>query len=220
MLELKDNTLQRILPSSISGDATVKDIVQAISGRLAQLGEQAELVLILPRLKKLPEEIVDELAWQYHVDFYDVAANITKKRELVRKAIARHRYKGTPAAVEEVCSAAFDSAEVLEWYDYGGEPYHFRVRMVQESIPDEAVMAEMVKAVNSAKNVRSWLDGLTFYYQPKGTVYVAGAVCQHKKYFSRYKEVSGYVVHRLRRAAQKQDNADAWRQRHPEAQAV
>lgn len=79
MLELKDNALQRILPSSISGDATVKDIVQAISGRLAQLGEQAELVLILPRLKKLPEEIVDELAWQYHVDFYDVAANITKK---------------------------------------------------------------------------------------------------------------------------------------------
>lgn len=185
MLELKDNAMQRILPSSISGDATVKEIVQAISGRLAQLGEQAELVLILPRLKKLPEEIVDELAWQYHVDFYDVAANITKKRELVRKAIARHRYKGTPAAVEEVCSAAFDTAEVVEWYEYGGEPYHFRVRMVQESIPDETAMAEMVKAVNSAKNTRSWLDSLVFCYRPKGTVCVAGAVCQHKKIFFR-----------------------------------
>ena len=66
--------------------------MQAISSRLAQLGEQAELVLILPRLKKLPEEIVDELAWQYHVDFYDVAADIAMKQELVRKAIARHRY--------------------------------------------------------------------------------------------------------------------------------
>jgi len=185
MLELKDNALQRILPSSISGDATVKDIVQAISGRLAQLGEQAELVLILPRLKKLPEEIVDELAWQYHVDFYDVAADITKKRELVRKAIAHHRYNGTPAAVEEVCSAAFDTAEVVEWYEYGGEPYHFRVRMVQESIPDETAMAEMVKAVNSAKNTRSWLDRLVFCYRPKGTVCVAGAVCQHKKIFFR-----------------------------------
>ena len=185
MLELKDNALQRILPSSISGDATVKEIVQAISGRLAQLGEQAELVLILPRIKKLPEEIVDELAWQYHVDFYDVAADITKKRELVRKAIARHRYKGTPAAVEEVCSAAFDTAEVVEWYEYGGEPYHFRVRMMQESIPDETAMAEMVKAVNSAKNTRSWLDSLVFCYRPKGTVCVAGAVCQHKKIFFR-----------------------------------
>lgn len=79
MLELKDNALQRILPSSISSDATVKDIAQAISGRLVQLGSKAELVLLLPRLKKLPEEIVDELAWQYHVDFYDVAADITKK---------------------------------------------------------------------------------------------------------------------------------------------
>ena len=185
MLELKDNALQRILPSSISGDATVKEIVQAISGRLAQLGEQAALVLILPRLKKLPEEIVDELAWQYHVDFYDVAADIAKKQELVRKAIASHRYKGTPAAVEEVCSAAFDTAEVLEWYEYGGKPYHFKVRMVQESIPDEAAMAEMVKAINSAKNIRSWLDSLVFCYRPKGTVCVAGAVCQHKKIFFR-----------------------------------
>lgn len=185
MLELKDNALQRILPSSISGDATVKDIVQAISGRLAQLGEQAELVLILPRLKKLSEEIVDELAWQYHVDFYDVSADITKKRELVRKAIARHRYKGTPAAVEEVCSAAFDTAEVLEWYEYGGKPYHFKVRMVQESIPDEAVMAEMVKAINSAKNIRSWLDSMTFYYRPEGKIYTAGVLCQHKKLFFR-----------------------------------
>ena len=167
MLELKDNALQRILPSSISGDATVKDIVQAISSRLAQLGEQAELVLILPRLKKLPEEIVDELAWQYHVDFYDVAADIAKKQELVRKAIARHRYKGTPAAVEEVCSAAFDTAGV------------------QESIPDEAVMAEMVKAINSAKNIRSWLDSMTFYYRPEGKIYTAGVLCQHKKLFFR-----------------------------------
>lgn len=108
-----------------------------------------------------------------------------KKRELVRKAIARHRYKGTPAAVEEVCSAAFDTAEVVEWYEYGGEPYHFRVRMVQESIPDETAMAEMVKAVNSAKNTRSWLDSLVFCYSPKGTVCVAGAVCQHKKIFFR-----------------------------------
>lgn len=185
MLELKDNALQRILPSSISGDATVKDIVQAISGRLAQLGEQAELVLILPRLKKLPEEIVDELAWQYHVDFYDVSADIAKKQELVRKAIARHRYKGTPAAVEEVCSAAFDTAEVLEWYEYGGKPYHFKVRMVQESIPDEAAMAEMVKAINSAKNIRSWLDSMTFYYRPKGKIYTVGVLCQHKKLFFR-----------------------------------
>lgn len=185
MIELKDNALQRILPNSISGDATVKDIVQAISGRLVQLGSQAELVLLLPRLKKLPEEIVDELAWQYHVDFYDVAADITKKRELVRKAIARHRYKGTPAAVEEVCSAAFDTAEVVEWYEYGGKPYHFRVRMVQESIPDEAAMAEMVKAINSAKNTRSWLDSLTFLYRPEGTVYAANVLCQHKKLFFR-----------------------------------
>lgn len=101
MLELKDNALQRILPSSISGDATVKDIVQAISGRLAQLGEQAELVLILPRLKKLPEEIVDELAWQYHVDFYDVSADIAKSGSLYAKLLPVTVTKALPQRLKK-----------------------------------------------------------------------------------------------------------------------
>ena len=73
----------------------------------------------------------------------------------------------------------------MEWYEYGGKPYHFKVRMVQESIPDEAVMAEMVKAINSAKNIRSWLDSMTFYYRPEGKIYTAGVLCQHKKLFFR-----------------------------------
>lgn len=46
--------------------------------KLQTINEKAELVLLLPRLDQLPENLVDELAWQYHVDFYDYAASLDK----------------------------------------------------------------------------------------------------------------------------------------------
>lgn len=182
MLDLSDNVLQKILPTSINSDATVQDIVQAISDKLVELDAQAETVLLLPRLNKLSEAVVDELAWQYHVDFYENTLSITKKRALIKKAIAQHRYKGTPAAVEEVCSDVFKNAVVQEWYDYdGGEAYHFKVRVAPESVPSEDTIASLTKAITACKNTRSWLDGISFWYQPKGTIYCAGVMCRHKK---------------------------------------
>lgn len=176
----KDVELKRIVPQSIGSDENVKAICDAIDVKLRELSMAATSVLILPRLNELPEEIVDELAWQYHVDFYDYSASIDKKRSLVRQAIAWHKRKGTPAAVEEVCSAAFKTAKVFENWEYGGEPYHFQVRLIEEGIPNQTVIDNLVRAVNDTKNTRSWLDGLSFYREILGTIYLGAIVCPHK----------------------------------------
>lgn len=180
MLELKDDRLQQILPSSIASDKTVQDIAKAISVKLQFINRQTELILLLPRLDELTEALIDELAWQYHVDFYDYQADIEKKRALVRNAIAWHRYKGTPAAVEEVCSAVFQSAKVFEWWEYGGEPYHFQVRLIEEGIPDNRVIDNLERAIQVTKNTRSWLDGLSFYRELMATIYLAKVMWVHK----------------------------------------
>lgn len=180
MLELKDNCLQQILPSSIASDKTVQDIAKAISAKLQLINRQTELILLLPRLDELSEALIDELAWQYHVDFYDYQADIEKKRALVRNAIAWHRYKGTPAAVEEVCTAVFQSARVFEWWQYGGEPYHFQVRLIEEGIPDNRVIDSLERAIQVTKNTRSWLDGLSFYRELMATIYLAKVMWVHK----------------------------------------
>lgn len=180
MLELKDDSLQQILPSSIASDKTVQDIAKAISAKLQHINRQTELILLLPRLDELSEALVDELAWQYHVDFYDYQADIEKKRALVRNAIAWHRYKGTPAAVEEVCTAVFQSARVFEWWLYGGEPYHFQVRLIEEGIPDNRIIDNLERAIQVTKNTRSWLDGLSFYCELLAVIYFAKVLWVHK----------------------------------------
>lgn len=205
MLKLQDASLQQILPPSIAYDKTVQNIVQAINEKLLLIDRQTELILLLPRLDELPETLVDELAWQYHVDFYDYTADINKKRALVRNAIAWHRYKGTPAAVEEVCTAVFKSAKVYEWFQYGGEPYHFQVRLIEEGVPDEKVIDNLERAIKVTKNTRSWLDGLSFYRELLATIYLAKAMWVHKSvsiYPSKFKmpdvNVNVYIGNAIR----------------------
>lgn len=180
MNRLDNIKLQSIVPSSIGRDEQVKALCQAIDVKLQRVAAETELVLLLPRLNALPEEIIDELAWQYHVDFYDYSASLEKKRSLVRQAIAWHKRKGTPAAVEEVCTAVFKTAKVFENWEYGGEPYHFQVRLIEEAVPDEKVIDNLQRAIQQTKNTRSWLDGLSFYRGLFGTLYFGAAVYQHK----------------------------------------
>lgn len=175
MSDLSKIDLKSLLPSSIADDETVRAICDSIAGKLQMIDEKSELVLLLPRLDYLPEVLIDELAWQYHVDFYDYSASIDKKRALVREAIAWHRKKGTPAAVEAVCAAVFSSAKVYENWQYGGNPYHFQVRMITEGIPDQSVIDNLYRAISESKNVRSWLDTLSFYREATGSVFIGGA---------------------------------------------
>ena len=180
MLKIDDKAITATLPSSINHDEQVLAAANAIEERLREVSFKADLLLLLPRLDELSEALVDELAWQYHVDFYDHKADIIKKRALVKNAIAWHRYKGTPAAVEEVCSAAFKTAAVFENWEYGGEPYHFQVRLIEEGIPDQSVIDALIRAINDTKNVRSWLDGLCFYREIFGDIYLGAMVAPQK----------------------------------------
>ena len=135
MSNLSEQKLITIVPSSISGDKTIRNISAATDPGLRKISRDTLLLLLLPRLDELPEKIVDALAWQYHVDFYDDAATLEKKRALVKQSIKWNRRKGTPSVVEEVCTAIFKSAKIEENWEYGGKPYHFKVVMITDQQP-------------------------------------------------------------------------------------
>lgn len=188
MLKLHGDGLKASLPESISGDKEIQAITIAIQEQLQTIQKRISLTLLLPHLDELPETLVDELAWEYHVDFYRPELPVEKKRSLVRQAIAWHRIKGTPAAVESVCSAVFQSASVEENWQYGGEPYHFKVKVIRESVPDTTVIDMLVDAINSTKNTRSWLDEIGFYREAKHTFFVAAPMSKLVTVYARARE--------------------------------
>ena len=159
---LKSVSLLDILPSNLLEDPQVSAAAKALDAELQAVTKATAETLHLPRLDELPETVVDLLAWQWHVDFYEpLDMSIETKRRLIRESIAWHKIKGTPAAVEKVLSAAFANAHVEEWYEYGGEPGYFRVT-IEDVTTDPEKQANIRAAIYSAKNERSWLDALLY----------------------------------------------------------
>ncbi|WP_304680381.1 phage tail protein I [uncultured Desulfovibrio sp.] len=113
-------------------------------------------------LAELPPEALDLLAWQLHVEGYEAAVSVQAKRELVSVSLILHRRKGTPWAVRNALEIALRlPAEVRQWFEYGGKPYFFRVRLdVTGAVFGPESGHNAFRLIHDHKNVRSWLDCL------------------------------------------------------------
>ena len=163
MIDLKSLELKSILPSSLSSDPKTVAMADAISSLSQKLASDIALVLLLPRIDTMPENIVDYLAWQYHVDFYQADLSLDAKRKLVKNSTIWHRHKGTKWAVEQVVSTVFEHpAHVEEWFEYGGDPYKFKI-----TASGFENIQQLVSAIKTVKNTRSHLDSINVDVNPK-----------------------------------------------------
>lgn len=180
MYTLDDYKIRDNLPSSIDRQ-NIRDLAEVLDVKLQEINAMSEIVLLYPRIDELPENLIDALADQFHVDFYDASMSLQQKRTVVKKSIAWHRRKGTPSVVEEMVRTVFESAHVEEWFEYNGKPYFFRVTLITAPLTDKAVLDRLVNAIDKTKNVRSWLEYVQFSRPMEQTVYIGGVTGVYKK---------------------------------------
>lgn len=162
--DLYSLSLLDILPPSIKEDLQVKAMAEALDPELQGVSQDIREALILSRIDELPENVVDLLAWQFHVDFYELAKTLAMKRETVKGSILWHRKKGTVWAIKEALAMLGIKAEVTEWWRIpDAVPYTFHVEAeisagFWSTYPniDEATAA-IRHAIFMSKAARSWL---------------------------------------------------------------
>jgi phage tail P2-like protein len=162
-MELKDISILNLMPSNLAKDLGVRMMAEAFDKVLRDTIGKIPDVAIIPNLvldKIVNETLIDLLAWQFHVDFYDPEFTIEVKRNLVLKSLDWHFRKGTPSVVEDIVSTVFSKAIVQEWFEYGGLPYRFRIA-IEEQISDSEAINEFMHAIRSVKNTRSLFDSFT-----------------------------------------------------------
>ena len=141
-----------------STDEVAGDVVAALSSEI-----KAFETLANPELCE--EKYLPFLAYAFKVDFWDESLSVEDKRALIKQSLALHRYKGTTWAIERVFEAFNIKAVVKEWFNYGGEPYHFKIDLSLEDKEITPARAdELTKYVGIYKNVRSVLDELILSY--------------------------------------------------------
>lgn len=158
-MDTKTIDLLSLQTRMMQNDATVQGMSAAFNPQFIQVAEQITNELIFTRIDELPESVLDILAWQFNVDWYESDGSIDEKREAINDALIIKKTQGTPAAVQRVVEIYFGDGRVEEWFDYGGVPGYFRVVTNNPSATgDQAAL--LIKAVNSVKNLRSRLESV------------------------------------------------------------
>lgn len=161
-------------PYSLARDDDKEKLAESIAGDLAGIVADTAKAVIFPNIDILPEALLDTLAQDLKIDWYDTDSPVEYKRNTVKECILVHKYKGTKYAVETALHSMFASAEVQEWFEYSGEPFHFKVVVYGST-------SSGLKKLNSklmyAKNLRSVLDMVEFVLTPTPIeVFFGGAV--------------------------------------------
>ena len=176
---LENISLAQIAPPSIKYDKNVSAIIEALDPELRLIVTETQQLFILSRIDELDEKVLDLLAWQFHVDFYDLAKDITTKRKQVKDSIQWHMKKGTAWAIVKALDMIGVDAEFINWYEFGGEPYTFKIKA--NIRPDffnygdkEQIIQNILRAINESKAARSLLAKLDAHLidEAKSRLYV------------------------------------------------
>ena len=140
---IHDTPFRELVPDSIRDDATVRGAADAFDEILGTIVRDIPNLLIFSRIDPTPDMLsaplqrladaagglkplniqeLELLAWQFHVDFREVASTREQLAELVRDAIPWHRIKGTPASIRAAL-ALFGFSDVT--IEEGGVGMHW-----------------------------------------------------------------------------------------------
>jgi phage tail P2-like protein len=175
MLDIYKIRLLDLLPPNLRQDPDIIAASKAVDDEFLLIVNEVKNCIIMPRIDELESTLVDLLAWERHVDFYDSSLPIETRRKLVNNSIRWHKRKGTPEAVEELITELFGEGQVEEWYEFDGEPYYFRVVTNNSEVTTEKAQ-EFIRALNSVKRNSAWLDNVIIIQVEDMPLYFAGAI--------------------------------------------
>ncbi|TKI50664.1 phage tail protein I [Lysinibacillus tabacifolii] len=163
----------KLLPYSLRQDPVLEAIAEAAEIQLKQTYQEAEVVSNLVNIDEMPGELLDLLAFEKHVDFYQANLPIDQKRNLVKSSISLHRKKGTPAAIQQVFNKLALDSKLKEWFQYGGEPYYFKIEVnIKDKSVSQKTLNSLIMMINEYKNIRSHLEKIEVFFTTNGKTQV------------------------------------------------
>lgn len=152
------------LPEALRSNESMAALAESIAGVLAGRPGEIQNLLIYSRIDQLPEPLLDILAHDFKVDWWDSDYTLEEKRRTLKDSWRVHRMLGTKAAVETAISAIYPETKVREWFEYGGDPYHFKL-LIDATFENVSPKKHqrVLDRVEYYKNLRSVLDEVEYY---------------------------------------------------------
>ena len=172
-----------IVPPFMRDDQTVRGLCAAADAMFKQLIDAMHIAWWRKYIDELDVDQLDDIAKLIGISWYDDGADLASKRSALKTYENVIAIYGTPDAVKFAVKDLFGEVEIIEWPEYGGEPYHFKMNVNAKLTEDNT--KRFAAAVASAKNVRSIMDSLETIRKSSVAVYAGGAftntyICETK----------------------------------------
>lgn len=157
MIKLAGSKFTDIMPYNLASQTEVQALAYAVGKQIASLCAYADGARIYAAIESIPEQALDALALELRTPAYDENYSLTTKRTLVEGTLTFYMKMGTPYAVNKIIEAIFQEGHISEWFEYGGEPFHFKAHTTNPTITTDDI-AEFKRVLSTVKRLSAWLD--------------------------------------------------------------
>ena len=156
---LNKSSLMGLYPPVLDKDKLFNALGQSAAELLGDAFLKTAKADIYTRINELDEGVCDILAKDFNISWYDYNFKVETKRRVIAAAFSVHRHFGTSGALITAISAIWPNSTVEEWFQYGGDPYYFKVMVQANDEHGEPIeFSKIDKTVQLYKNERSWLE--------------------------------------------------------------
>lgn len=166
-----DVTLLDLFPSKTSEIQCLSYVDSMLNKEFAAFTERAVLA---SNVDNLPEEILDLLALQYRIPYYDSDFAIDLKRSLVKEGYQWMMTAGTTGCVNRLIQAIFGGGNVVEWYQYADPSMkegEFDVEINEKDITED-IVRDFARILKRAKTSHSKLRQVVNNHNMEHDIYV------------------------------------------------
>lgn len=160
------------LPGALRHDPKMIALARMLTEQLLTVSGSMDNVLIYSRFEELPEDLVDILAYDMHVDWYDYSYPLQIKQDIVKNSVRVHKRMGTKYAVENVLNSLHPQSHIEEWFEYGGAPHYFRIVINADNKEYEIDIDKIVKSINLYKRLSAHLESIILERRKKNKIFV------------------------------------------------
>ena len=160
MIKLSGSRFTDIMPENLASQVETKAFAYAVGRQIEKLCAYSDAARTYAAIATMPEWLLDYMAVELRTPSYDENYSLKTKRELIQGSLLFYTQMGTPAAVNRIIETLFETGYIEEWYEYDGDPHHFRAYVGDGGEVGPGELEEFRRVLSSVKRLSSWLDDI------------------------------------------------------------
>lgn len=160
MIKLSGSRFTDIMPDNLASQVETQAFAYAVGRQIEKLCAYSDAARTYAAIATMPEWLLDYMAVELRTPSYDENYSLKTKRALIQGSLLFYTQMGTPAAVNRIIETIFETGYIEEWYEYDGDPHHFRAYVGDGGEVEPGELEEFRRVLSSVKRLSSWLDDI------------------------------------------------------------